>query len=371
MVDDHRRLSSLEYLYNHTTKFAWENYEALKPYVSEKCSVNGHGSWNFQTQTILRLHKWLAPLLPYGILYGNDSNPLFWNFQNFFPSPTFDMEQMMDMSYLHKLRGIEIQLRGIYLEKDGIYFCAYPNDDTDYMNVCLSYLYCVNKCQSSGIDLQYYDSKYPFLKIPIFHFTSVPPQDTLSSIEKKISRWSEAYFGTFLPTYWTMDVQGEMPKKLYLPNIIAHRGLLTGPDTVLENTLEQLRKNFQNQIISEVDIWYQEDTFYLGHDSPTYKISLDWILQNKKYILIHAKNVEAFAIFQKLQSRDGIDLHYFFHTSENVVFTSRGYIIPYVGEDVYDGWIYMMPERTECKKMKNAVGPGMFCSDYKDILQMF
>ena len=72
---------------------------------------------------------------------------------------------------------------------------------------------------------------------------------------------------------------------------IAHRGNLNGPNKQEENKLEYIIKALNEGYHVEIDVWYLEGTFFLGHDSPDYKIEEDF-LKNKKFYC-HAKNLNA------------------------------------------------------------------------------
>ena len=56
--------------------------------------------------------------------------------------------------------------------------------------------------------------------------------------------------------------------------IIAHRGLLHGPDEKIENAPSQIQKALNMGFDVEIDVWVTDD-LYLGHDEPTYMIKKD------------------------------------------------------------------------------------------------
>ena len=68
---------------------------------------------------------------------------------------------------------------------------------------------------------------------------------------------------------------------------IAHRGNIKGPDLKRENTIsyigEAIEKNFQ----VEVDLWREDNNFYLGHNEPTYIIDSYYLLKMKNFLWCH------------------------------------------------------------------------------------
>ena len=102
----------------------------------------------------------------------------------------------------------------------------------------------------------------------------------------------------------------------------------------------------------EIDVWFEKNSFYLGHDKPQYKIEFKF-LKNKK-LWIHCKNKEA------LEQLSYSDLHYFWHEKDTVTLTSYKYVWAYPGKQPIKNSIAVMPElyndnKTEC------IG---ICSDY-------
>ena len=50
----------------------------------------------------------------------------------------------------------------------------------------------------------------------------------------------------------------------------------------LENTPDYIDEAISLGYDVEIDIWKDEDGFYLGHDEPTYPINLEWLVERKK-----------------------------------------------------------------------------------------
>ena len=85
---------------------------------------------------------------------------------------------------------------------------------------------------------------------------------------------------------------------------ISHRGNLSGPDPMLENSINYINEALKKFDV-EIDLWFKKDKFYLGHDEPQYEVNINF-LKNKK-LWIHAKNLDCFYELSKY------DLNFFWH----------------------------------------------------------
>lgn len=117
---------------------------------------------------------------------------------------------------------------------------------------------------------------------------------------------------------------------------IAHRGLIDGPDKFLENSINQIEMAIEKGFDVEVDVWYIENEFYLGHDSPLYKISGRFLKRSS--VWAHAKNIEAL-IEMKTQG-----FHCFWHQNDDYTITSNGFIWTYPGKAIKYPCVLVMPE---------------------------
>ena len=134
--------------------------------------------------------------------------------------------------------------------------------------------------------------------------------------------------------------------------LISHRGNLNGPDPKNENSHEYIDIAIENGFDVEVDVYFYKNNFYLGHDEPTYLSSLEY-LENKK-IWCHAKNMEAMEAFYKTKC------HYFWHETDSLTLTSKGYYWTYPGKKLFENSICVLPEQSN---YKNYFCRGL-CSDY-------
>lgn len=111
---------------------------------------------------------------------------------------------------------------------------------------------------------------------------------------------------------------------------IAHRGNTKGRNFSLENQPEYLLAAAASYYV-EVDVWYQNEKFYTGHDLPTHPVDLNF-LKNPVFFC-HAKNEAA------LQQMMMNDVHCFWHQDDKMTLTSKGYVWKYP-EVYFDGELW-------------------------------
>ena len=138
---------------------------------------------------------------------------------------------------------------------------------------------------------------------------------------------------------------------------ISHRGNLTGPEKKSENNPSYIEYALDKGFHVEIDVWFKEKKFYLGHDDPIYEVNIDFL--NKKNIWAHAKNIDALNELVKL------NIHCFWHQSDDVVLTSKGYLWTFPGKFLTPNSIEVMPEANTkiIKNIKVSNCAGV-CSDF-------
>jgi hypothetical protein len=100
--------------------------------------------------------------------------------------------------------------------------------------------------------------------------------------------------------------------------IVSHRGNLNGRIVQQENQPSYIQAAIDADFDVEVDVWYEDGMFYLGHDSADYPITSSWIVKHKNSLWCHAKNSNALT---KMLSNN---IHCFWHQSYKYTITSRG-----------------------------------------------
>jgi hypothetical protein len=151
--------------------------------------------------------------------------------------------------------------------------------------------------------------------------------------------------------------------------LIAHRGLMNGPDQTLENTPDQIDKCLAEGFDVEVDVWWLNGRWWLGHDEP--KIATSFYFLKRKGIWIHCKNE---LVLEKLVAHPR-QLHYFWHQTDCYTLTSKGIPWIYPGKQpIYNGVTVLPEEWMDLKDVKLLADNGHgICSDYvadiKEILK--
>lgn len=143
--------------------------------------------------------------------------------------------------------------------------------------------------------------------------------------------------------------------------IIAHRGLLEGPDNFdKENNpkhLDEMHKEYAFD--AEIDLRMKDGDLYLGHDKADYKITLAWLKARKHWLWIHCKDVKSLSFM----SNHHKTFNYFFHGVDQYVITSKGYIWAYPGSP-------LTPD-PESENRFVAVLPEQGYNDYNDVMKSF
>ena len=133
--------------------------------------------------------------------------------------------------------------------------------------------------------------------------------------------------------------------------LISHRGNVNGK-TNQENKPEYIRSALFQGYDVEIDVWYVDDKFYLGHNFPQYEIEESFLYNAKLWC--HAKNIQA---LYKMKLNPLI--HCFYHETDKVTLTSKGYLWTYPNNELTDKSICVLPE-TQKIKINNCAG---ICSD--------
>lgn len=137
--------------------------------------------------------------------------------------------------------------------------------------------------------------------------------------------------------------------------LIAHRGNIDGPDPDKENHPDYIKSALNCGYDVEIDVWYINEIWVLGHDKP------DWELNDSNFLFLsglwlHAKNGEALYNLCKYK-----DLNSFWHTDEDWILTTKGYIWTQPTKKLFPGSICVMPELGYSGNINDCFG---ICSDY-------
>lgn len=144
--------------------------------------------------------------------------------------------------------------------------------------------------------------------------------------------------------------------------VISHRGNLTGPSSK-ENTLEAWKEFCELKITKnvvtycELDLWYHNGTYWLGHDQPVQGIDsgLLWDMA----IVWHCKN---FAACKHLSWQS--EGHFFFHEDDPYTITSKGWVWAAPGQQVNESTVIVCKDlESTIKTVREGKAMGV-CTDY-------
>ena len=139
--------------------------------------------------------------------------------------------------------------------------------------------------------------------------------------------------------------------------LISHRGNLNGPNPERENHPDYIIEAIQAGYDVEIDVWFKDGKFYLGHDEPQYLFPYDLLDGYYNKLWIHCKDMDSLSNLNELDS-SGQKLNYFSHENDLGVLTSKGYIW---SANVYKRGILVMPEMFNKEPNEDTLG---VCSDY-------
>lgn len=134
--------------------------------------------------------------------------------------------------------------------------------------------------------------------------------------------------------------------------IISHRGNLNGPNPSTENSIPAINIALEYGFDVEVDVWFKNHKWYLGHDRPIYQVE-ESFLQNKK-LWCHAKNLDALNLMVKNKK-----IHCFWHQNDDFTLTSKNYIWTYPNKYTTDNSIIVLIKKQKIPKKTFGI-----CTDF-------
>lgn len=143
--------------------------------------------------------------------------------------------------------------------------------------------------------------------------------------------------------------------------LISHRGNLSGADPKTENHPDQICRALAAGFDVEVDVWFVDGKWFLGHDKPQYEVKdLDFSWR-RSHIWAHAKNLDA--LYQLATNHQ--DGPYYWHQEDAHALTSNGFIWAYPGQQLTPKSIWVMPERSvDIKDIRKHPECSGICSDF-------
>jgi len=137
--------------------------------------------------------------------------------------------------------------------------------------------------------------------------------------------------------------------------LIAHRGNISGPSPLLENSPKYVLDAMEKGFDVEIDVWVINDEIFLGHDNPESLVSREFVLNDK--IWCHAKNLDALTALLKLGATC------FWHQEDDFTLTSNGFLWTYPGKDLRGSSICVLPEVSSYDD-ESLLSCSGICSDY-------
>jgi hypothetical protein len=136
---------------------------------------------------------------------------------------------------------------------------------------------------------------------------------------------------------------------------IAHRANLEGKDLSRENHPDAIIDCIEKGFDVEIDVRRIKNEWVLGHDEPQYKIDFSFL--QLPGLWVHAKNVETFTSLI-----DHYEINSFFHNTDDVVLTTRGWLWTYPGKPLLHYFsVAVMPEIIDNWSLSKAKA---ICTDY-------
>jgi hypothetical protein len=263
--------------------------------------------------------------------------------------------------------ALSITYKGLVWTPTGLALAGYCEDESLVMKV-RDEIQQALESQGLPCDIPY---KNDILHATLVRWTKKPDTLVLVKLEKEVERWAECTFGELRVREWRVgkaswrmkDEERDDYFAIPVYQHICHRGNISGPIKELENNFGILIQRSIQGYRVETDIWYHENSLWLGHDKPEYKITLDWLASCKRR-LIHAKDGKTFGYLLQEAGKRALDLHIFYHTDEDYVLTNKGIVICYPGKPLLEGSLCMMPERANYSDQE-LQKPFQICTDFK------
>ena len=332
------------------------------------------GPWKLHSPSWARLMEWMRPLESAGIVYSVGDGPVegrgVLHFTLHQCSLFGSEKKIYDGAFLEpllkELAGLRLLFRGLLVTPTGIAMRGYPSTHQGLQKLMEVRNRLRETFQGAGVP---FESPYmnDICHATLFRWTKAPTQEMIDYLQKGVDLWSECILAEMTPYKWSFghgslrmfSEENTELASIWTPEKIAHRGLIDGPNHQAENSMTTITEWCRQGRASEIDIWWHDEAFWIGHDEPRERVSPEFL--RSEFLWIHAKNPKGFYQLQKLSNEKGWGLRIFYHTDEDYVLTTNGDTIIYPGLPDMEGWTYMMPE------MSNMIPTvaGKICSDYQ------
>lgn len=141
--------------------------------------------------------------------------------------------------------------------------------------------------------------------------------------------------------------------------LISHRGNLNGKIPEKENSIEYIKEALSKGFDVEIDLWYVDNKWFLGHDIPQYEVDFHWIDEWSYRLWVHCKNIESVEFLVEYENEYS-EINWFWHQEDTLTLTSFGYVWAYPGKQPIKKSIAVLPELYS-DDLSKCVG---ICSDF-------
>lgn len=250
----------------------------------------------------------------------------------------------------------DVVFRGVSKTRNGLFLCGYPEYDINIVRDQIRRR-CVGIVEPHPQDICH---------STLFRFHTKPTPEALQIIEDIVTAYKDIPLLTFVPKVWEYGfgtwtqtdsqriVVDSWPAN---PRWICHRGLKHGPNMTLENKESEILDRLQEGWDVEIDVWYIDEEWWLGHDNATHRLYNTSILTHPR-AWVHCKHLPALERSIQLGT-----IHCFTHDSDEATLTSKQYIWCYPGNILGKKSVCVMPERTGATIDDICVSEYV-CSDY-------
>ena len=137
---------------------------------------------------------------------------------------------------------------------------------------------------------------------------------------------------------------------------ISHRGNTHGTNPNRENHPDYIDEAITHGFVVEIDVWFLNYKWWLGHDKPQYNLSPQLFAYDTNNLIFHAKNPTA---LEKLMEYS--DKHFFWHQEDEYTITSNGIVWVYPTKKLLSGSVCVLPEKGINGNINKCWG---ICSDF-------
>ena len=140
--------------------------------------------------------------------------------------------------------------------------------------------------------------------------------------------------------------------------LISHRGNLTEENPERENTEPYIDEAISKGYDVEVDVRTKNGQLHFGHDTADAPTNLNWLIQRKSNLWIHAKDFETLSTLLQHTC-----LRVFFHEKENYTIISNGLVWAHDLKKIDELCVIPLLSKNELLKWKKVPVHGI-CSDF-------